>query len=386
MATPKSESELVELVKTRARGYLRLANVTSVGVGYRKVGGKVTDELSVQFTVDRKLAPEAVGAEGLTLLPEAIAAEDGTWVPVDVLERSFRPSYQIVEPRYAAAEDESGRALRRQRLDPVRPGISIANVRGRAGTLGGIVFDATNGTPYLLSNWHVLHGPGGGIGDVIAQPGPYDDTNLIANGVGRLVRSHLGMSGDCAVCSIVGRAVDHRILELDVAPRRIANVSIGDRLVKSGRTTAVTRGVVSRVGVFVTVEYGGEVGEREIGGFEIQPNPAALPSDGEISSGGDSGSLWMIDTDGADADVVAGLHFAGETDPAPSEEHAIACNIKNVLEKLRVSFTRPEPAGETAARPHAGSRAGTGRTAAKAPARARRAKQDRPSRSGRTQR
>lgn len=384
MSTPKSESELVELVRTRARGYLRLPNVTSVGVGYRTVDGKVTDELAIQFTVGKKLSPEAVITEGLTMLPEVIVAEDGTEVPVDVVERSFKPSYQIVEPRYATAEDVASPAQRRQRLDPVRPGISVANVHGSAGTIGGIVFDASNGTPYILSNWHVLHGPTGSIGDVIAQPGPFDDSNVTANGVGRLVRSHLAVSGDCAICSIVGRGVNHRILEIEVTPRRIATVAMGDHLVKSGRTTGVTRGIVSRVGVFVTLDYGGEVGEREIGGFEIKPNPAALPADGEISSGGDSGSLWMIDTSGSDADVVAGLHFAGETDPAPSEEHAIACTIKTVLEKLRVSFTRPEPAGEGAVRTRAASRARTGRT--KAADRTHHAKQDRPSRSRRKQR
>lgn len=39
-------------------------------------------------------------------------------------------------------------------------------------------------------------------------------------------------------------------------------------------------------------------------------------------------------------DIAVGLHFAGETDPDPSEEHALACNIHSVLEKLDVTFVR----------------------------------------------
>jgi endonuclease G len=95
-----------------------------------------------------------------------------------------------------------------------------------AGTFGAVVYDALNGTPYVLSNWHVLHGPTGAIGDSIAQPGPFDDGNIVSNVMGRLVRSHLGVAGDCAVCSVIGRRLDDRILELDVVPKRIAKVAL----------------------------------------------------------------------------------------------------------------------------------------------------------------
>ncbi len=156
--------------------------------------------------------------------------------------------------------------------------------------------------------------------------------------MGKLVRSHLGVAGDCAVCNIIGRRLDGRIIELDVVPKRIAKVTLGDKVVKSGRTTGVTHGSVTRVGVVAKINYGGDVGTQQIGGFEIGVNPEKLPSDGEISMGGDSGSLWLIDTAGADTDVAVGLHFAGETDPNPTAEHAVACSIHSVLQKLQVSF------------------------------------------------
>jgi endonuclease G len=339
MAKQKSEKELIELVKTRARSYLKLPNVTSVGVGHRIADGKRTDELVIQFTVGKKLAPEVVAAEGLTLLPETITADDGTEVPVDVVERSYRPSFRLVEPTHATLlgpEEMTPAQFRRRRQDPIQPGISVSHIDGTAGTLGAIVFDAANGTPYILSNWHVLNGIGGAVGDLVVQPGPFDDANTAANGVGRLVRSHLGLAGDCAVCSIVGRKVDPRILELGVTPRRIAEAELKDVVVKSGRTTGVTYGIVRRTGVVVNIDYG--EGEVEVGGFEIGPNPQKPAADGEISSGGDSGSAWMVDVTGADRDVMVGLHFAGETDPNPAEEHALACNIRSVLEKLQVTL------------------------------------------------
>jgi endonuclease G len=230
---------------------------------------------------------------------------------------------------------------RRSRLDTIMPGISVSHVDGTAGTFGALVFDAATGSPYVLSNWHVLQGPTGAVGDDIVQPGPYDDGNTRANVMGRLVRSHLGVAGDCAVCSIVGRQVSPVILELDVAPKRIATVNLGDKVVKSGRTTGVSFGVVARVGVVVNIDYGGAVGSQTIGGFEIAPNPDKPPPNGEISMGGDSGSLWLVDTDGADKDIAVGLHFAGETDPNPDAEHAVACAIHSVFQKLQISFENP---------------------------------------------
>ncbi len=249
---------------------------------------------------------------------------------------------------------EDAAQIRRSRRDPIVPGISISHVNGTAGTLGAVVYDAHNGTPYVLSNWHVLQGPSGNIGDSIVQPGPYDDGNIQPNTMGRLVRSHLGLAGDCAICSIFGRQVDGEVLELGVRPSRIAEVSLGDEVVKSGRTTGVTRGLVTRIAVVVNLNYGGSVGVQQVGGFEIGVNPKKPPKDLEISMGGDSGSLWLIDTSGPDSDVAVGLHFAGETDPNPAAEHAVACDIGAVLKKLQVSLRTPS--GADAARSSSSAR------------------------------
>ncbi|MCA1558212.1 MAG: S1 family peptidase, partial [Acidobacteria bacterium] len=265
--------------------------------------------------------------------------------PVDVVERTYRPSYRItgeaVAPATLVPANLTPQQKRRSRLTVIIPGISIGHPSIKAGTFGAVVYDALNGTPYILSNWHVLNGPKGKIGDAIVQPGPFDDGNISSNVVGRLVRSHLGLAGDCAISSIVGRGLDERVFELNVAPKRIAIASIGDKVVKSGRTTGVTYGIVSRVGVVIKMNYGGNVGEQEVGGFEISPNPDKLPADGQISARGDSGSLWLVDTAGADKDVALGLHLAGGGTTSPEEEYAVACNIHSVMQKLQVTITKP---------------------------------------------
>jgi endonuclease G, mitochondrial len=348
------EDQLVNLLRRKAQDYLRMPNVTSVGIGRRIKDGKETDELTIQFTVERKLAPQALALENIPPLPTTITADDGTEIPVDVLERSYRASYRILDEselvQARAAEALPPARARRSRLDTLLPGISVSHVDGTAGTFGAVVYDALNGTPYILSNWHVLHGPTGAIGDNIVQPGPFDDGTIISNVMGRLVRSHLGVAGDCAVCSIIGRQLNDRILELDVVPKRIAKATLGDEVVKSGRTTGVTYGIVNRVGVVTKINYGGSIGTQQIGGFEIGVNQEKPPSNGEISMGGDSGSLWLIDTADVDKDVAVGLHFAGEMNPNPAAEHAVACAIHSVLQKLQVSFRNPLAEPEAASR------------------------------------
>ena len=337
-----NEAAFVAAARTKGRAYLRLPNVTSVGVGYRVRNGQATNELTIQFTVERKLSPEGLALEQLPMLPEAIESDEGVALPVDVIQRAYKVSYTVIdEPALEAGLAEDVRQVRRTRRDPIVPGISISHVDGTAGTIGALVYDASNGTPYVLSNWHVLHGPSGQVGDNIVQPGPYDDGAIDPNMMGRLVRSHLGLAGDCAICSIIGRRAEGEILELEVTPLRIAEVALDDEVVKSGRTTGVTYGIVKRIAVTANVDYGGSVGVRQVGGFEIGVNPNKPPTDLEVSMGGDSGSLWMIDTPGSDKDVAVGLHFAGESDPNPAAEHAVACDIGAVLRKLKISLRNP---------------------------------------------
>lgn len=317
-------------VRQVADEYLNDPNITSVGIGYKVVDGKPTDELALQFTVGEKIAPEGLEAVGTRPIPESITVNGMTFA-TDVLERDFQ-----VHPVAVATEAKPDR---KRRLDPMMPGVSIANVHETAGTLGCLVKENAGGETRVLSNWHVLHGGEGKIGDPITQPGSFDDNRVSDNRCGALVRSFLGLAGDCAIASIDGRAATEETLDLGVSVRQIGDPELGDRVVKSGRTTGVTHGTVTRVHTISKLSYKGQ-GEQQIGSFEIGPDPERPAENAEISMGGDSGSAWMAsDAAGEASEMMLGLHFAGETADEP--EHALACYASSVFEKLEISPLAP---------------------------------------------
>jgi len=328
---------LKDFVRSRGTDFLKDRNISSVGIGYKVKDGKPTKEISVQFTVQRKALPEALESIGTVKIPKSFMI-GAVEVPTDVIQRKFTPDFRVVA--------ETTASDRKKRIDPIAPGVSVANVKETAGTIGCIVFDNSDGTPYILSNWHVLHGPAGAIGNDIAQPGPFDDNRTQQNRLGRLVRSHLGHAGDCAVATIEGRAFKPEIVDLNVGVEKLGEPDLGDKVIKSGRTTAVTHGIVTRVHTIAKIDYGEPIGEQEVGGFEIGIDSANRPADGEVSKGGDSGSAWLFKSkNGNPTNIMAGLHFAGEG-PGDPNEHAIACYSKSVFEKLEISLAPPEGIAE----------------------------------------
>lgn len=316
-------------VRTRGPSFLKDPNVTSIGVGYKN-GDPAQGECLV-FSVGAK-AEGAAALEALDTreLPKTITI-DGVEVPTDVIQRKFEPSYEVVETEALNP--------RKIRANPVRPGISVSHKDGSAGTIGLIVYDDESGAPCILSNWHVLHGAAGEVGDNIVQPGPHDDNNILGNFCGDLMRSHLGPAGDCALARVRGRQIDRKVFELDVVPSRLAEVDLGDTVIKSGRTTAITRGVVRRIDVIARIDYGAP-GMKEIGCFEIGVDPEFKPDNGEVSMGGDSGAAWLISENGEATDIFAGLHFAGETRDS-TDEHALACYPISIQRKLGFSIAPP---------------------------------------------
>ena len=334
--------KLRQFIRTEGAAYLSDANITSIGIGRKVTGGQRTDELCIQFTVKSK--PEEAGTLPENVhtkrIPETLSIQ-GMSVPTDVLQRSYKSSVKLVNPQ-TLAEAVSDR---KKRLDPMVPGISISHPTGTAGTFGMVVYDNQTGSPCVLSNWHVLHTSRGNVGDRIVQPGPFDDNDVSNNAVGVLLRSHLGLAGDCAIARIDDRQFETSIFELNVTPTKVGQVDLGDRVVKSGRTTGVTQGVVRRIDVMVNMTYAG-VGQVVIGGFEIEPLTGSPPNV-EISQGGDSGSIWLIaNQQGKPTDIFAGLHFAGEGGNDP-DEHAVACYAHSIIKKLDVSIA-PPPLNEIA--------------------------------------
>ncbi|MDQ0955955.1 endonuclease G [Streptomyces phaeochromogenes] len=340
-AASSSEEKLIgslrRYIRTRGPELLDDPNVTSVGIGRKVTGDRRGKQVVLQFTVESKAEPEELEALGTALIPQTITVE-GTEVPTDVIERSYKPQFRTV------AEVES--PARKTRLDAIEPGVSVGRAGGMppgAGTLGCIVFDKADGSPYVLSNWHVLQGRDGELGDEVAQPGPHDDNRIHRNRLGVLKRSHLGVAGDCAVATIEDRSFIQEIFELGVVPKELGEPDLDDKVIKSGRTTGVTHGIVRRIDTIAKINYGGQVGVKTIGCFEIGPDPANPAADGEISMPGDSGAVWLFkQNNGRTSTVLAGLHFGGESRGEP-DEHALACLPTSVFEKLEITLDPPGP-------------------------------------------
>lgn len=324
-------------IRAHGSALMAMPNVTSVGIGHKQKAGKAKKTVALQFTVSRKLTPQDLHKESIPAIPHSMLFE-GEQIVTDVVERQYAVTY--VRVQLQAKSD------RKTRQDPIRGGISVANVAVTAGTLGAIVKDRTSGAPLILSNWHVLHGGTGRVGDDIVQPGPFDDNNIARNKVGQLLRSHLGLAGDCAVSTIEDRKVALDQLELGVAIDSIGKPALGDLIVKSGRTTGVTYGLVSRIEGLFKLNYDG-LGEKTIGGFEIEPSPDHPAPGNEISKGGDSGSAWLgvEPRSGKIGTTMLGLHFAGSVKGSGVSEFGIACYAHSVFQKLSIEpYVGPVPA------------------------------------------
>ncbi|MBR1034180.1 DNA/RNA non-specific endonuclease [Bradyrhizobium liaoningense] len=323
----KKLEKLRRYVRARAEGFLSDPNITSVGIGYKQTKGEKTPELAIQFSVHAKAVAEALPQLGTKPIPKYLEV-DGEQIPTDVIERKYEPSFKKLglEPKNE----------RRVRADPVLPGVSVGNLFTTAGTLGTFVRDKQTKRTVMLSNWHVMQGSQGTLGDDVVQPGKFDDNRVELNRIGKLLRSHLGPAGDCAIASITGRKFSNKIIGLGTSFSDIGEPQLDDRVVKSGRTSGVTFGVVTRLEVNTRMTYpGGQT--AIIGGFEIGPDPKKPAPDNEISRGGDSGSIWMaVDLKGKPTDVMLGLHFAGDDDDGGAAEFALACLARSVMNKLEI--------------------------------------------------
>lgn len=318
---------LKRLIRAQGERLLSLPNVTSLGIGFKQVGGVSTEAVSLQFSVERKLSPESLSAESLPSIPALITFE-GVEIHTDVVQRNFKPEYTVLELQ--------PKSDRKSRQDTIRGGISVGNIKSTAGTIGAIVRDSASRAPVILSNWHVLNGATGRPGDVIVQPGPFDDNQVENNHVGVLLRSHLGLAGDCAIASIENRKTNYELFELPVKIDSVGKPELGDLVIKSGRTTGVTYGQVSRIEALFKIYYEG-VGEKTIGGFEIEPSKQHPAPENEISKGGDSGATWLAVSraGGKVTGTILGLHFGGDAEGSDGE-FALACYAHSVFQKLEI--------------------------------------------------
>jgi hypothetical protein len=195
------------------------------------------------------------------------------------------------------------------RQRPLLIGSSLGHYAITAGTLGAIALHRKTRRPVMLSNNHILANEDRGkIGDAILQPGAYDGGSKTRDRVGKLLdfvplKTTANLVDAASAAVDEGVSFDGQTLTGLGQLRGLRSTALepGEVVAKVGRTTGLTRGVVTAIELDdVVVEFDrGELGfDRQ---FEIEG------ADNEaFSAGGDSGSL-IVDDDGN----ACGLLFAG---------------------------------------------------------------------------
>jgi hypothetical protein len=208
----------------------------------------------------------------------------------------------------------------RARHRPAPGGVSVGHVDVTAGTLGSRAIGLTapwNNRHLILSNNHVLANSNAGkVGDSIIQPGradggshPNDQIAVLARwvpivfgGAPNYVDAAFGWAwherirGEQYFLS-GGNPAYYRTGTVPLAP------TLGLIVGKSGRTTGLTQGRVTQIGVSVNVNFGGgrvALFRNQIAIQSVNANP--------FSAGGDSGSLIWHWATGV---RPVGLLFAG---------------------------------------------------------------------------
>lgn len=310
-------------------------NVVGVGIGFKRVEGSDTGDLSIICSVVKKLPKSKLATE--ERIPETIGH-----IPTDVIETGVVVVHQ----------DPTGK------FRPAPGGVSIGHRGVTAGTLG--LWVKRNGEFHILSNNHVIANSNKGkIGDPILQPGPFDSgvekiaeltdfvpiqfagpDNLVDAAIARAVEGENGNS-PCSFANAVSRFLNRgaqslgsktrlkpvRIAGLeDIVRDEILNIGkvtelaegeLGMEVKKMGRTTRLTFGTIQQIDATIKVSYG-----EQSAFFADQ----FITSD--MSQGGDSGSAVVSAND----NKLVGLLFAG------SDIITVVNRIQNVFAALNITL------------------------------------------------
>ncbi|HKW42740.1 MAG TPA: hypothetical protein VJP06_01010 [Thermoplasmata archaeon] len=278
-------------------------NVVGVGIGRKTVRGYERHDLAVKVYVKQKVHPLLV-KDGLAI-PDEIEG-----VPTDVEEAGEFSIWRPIPPIY------------QRKVRPAMGGLSIGHYAITAGTLSCLVKDA--GETYILSNNHVLANENrGSEGDPILQPGRFDGGRTDRDVIGRLdTFVAVDPEGPNLVDAALAAPFDIRDVTPDILNigrvRGTRDVSLEEKVVKSGRTTRLTSGAVVDASATLKVGY-------QTGSYVFTDQMIIKGERGAFSAGGDSGSA-IVSFDG----YAVGLLFAG------SPFFTVANKMANVAKALDV--------------------------------------------------
>ena len=153
-----------QLAKQRER-LMKYPDVLQVGIGRRRKGGQLTDELCIIVSVKEKLPLSGLSPQAV--IPREL--EEGITTDVQQI-RYLEPL--TVSNRTPLAITPAALTSRQR---PCPGGYSVGHRLITAGTFGILVRRGTAPGFYICSNNHVLANSNeAAIGDWVLQPGPYD--------------------------------------------------------------------------------------------------------------------------------------------------------------------------------------------------------------------
>ncbi|MFI0965926.1 hypothetical protein ACH4S8_31705 [Streptomyces sp. NPDC021080] len=313
--------ELLAIKQQVEQHYIDQPGVTGIDVGYKEVGGELTDQIAVRVHVARKT--DDVPAD--QRVPEEIHG-----AVTDVVERVYELHAVSVPERSLLADSKH--------YSPLLGGVSMGPSRAVgnsifAGTLGAVVIDNETQARVALTNFHVAAVDATGqVGDRMVQPSRIEHGKVPQDEFGATLRLVLSDHVDGAVVSIdEDRQTSCDIAEIgSVLGTRTA--TLGTAVRKRGRTTELTRGSVDGISATVQVDYGPGLGVRTL--RDQVSITAATSPDAVFSDHGDSGSV-IVDEDG----FVVALLFAG------AGANTVGNPIASVLQELNVSMCTGGPDG-----------------------------------------
>lgn len=194
----------------------------------------------------------------------------------------------------------------RRRMRPVPAGTSIGVPTHGTGTAGLIV--TKNKRLYLLTNNHILNRKYSTARGETIQPGRADGGQSGNDRIGRAYQYiPFKPNGVNYMDAAIAKPVSNAVLtpkylansgRLLVVPGHLKQFRVGERFVKSGRTTGSIMGVVEAVNVDIRIRYGSL-------GKLLFRNQAVIVG---RTGAGDSGSVWLRQRDR----YAGALHFAGD--------------------------------------------------------------------------
>jgi hypothetical protein len=195
--------------------YRHDAGFTGCAVGFRRKGGRVTDEPAVIAMVTKKLPAGAVSRS--RLLPASVSAGGRDWC-VDVVE--VGPLRLAADPAQRTGGAPPNVPIT-QMMRPPLQGCSISDAgdprQVSTGTLGCLVRDRSDGTICIFSSSAVLANAGAARrGALVIQPGAIDG-GTSDDGIAKLKRDVRYMSGTNYVDAAIAQLTDQKSYSENVA-------------------------------------------------------------------------------------------------------------------------------------------------------------------------